>query len=98
VDEVDFLGRRVPFGNDLLFEAPAIKGFVLHAEICEDVWTPIPPSTFAALAGATVLLNARRIIGAVCVRRSRASAWRLIFIRRRASASRLRIWRGTGTR
>jgi len=56
-NEVDFLDQRVPFGNDLLFEASAIKGFVLHAEICEDVWTPIPPSTYAALAGATVLLN-----------------------------------------
>ncbi len=31
--------------------------FILHAEICEDVWTPIPPSSYAALAGATVLAN-----------------------------------------
>ena len=31
--------------------------FVLHVEICEDVWTPIPPSSYAALAGATVLAN-----------------------------------------
>ena len=28
-----------------------------HVEICEDVWVPIPPSSFAALAGATVLVN-----------------------------------------
>ena len=55
--EVDFLDQRVPFGNDLVFEAANFEGFTLHAEICEDVWTPIPPSTYAALAGATVLAN-----------------------------------------
>ncbi|MBC8161697.1 MAG: NAD(+) synthase [Roseiflexaceae bacterium] len=55
--EVTLLGQRVPFGNDVMFEADDLPGFVLHAEICEDVWTPIPPSTFAALAGATVLAN-----------------------------------------
>ena len=55
--EVRFLGQRVPFGNDLIFSATTLPGFALHAEICEDVWTPIPPSTYAALAGATVLAN-----------------------------------------
>jgi NAD+ synthase (glutamine-hydrolysing) len=55
--EVRFLGEQVPFGNDLVFEAANFQGFRLHAEICEDVWTPIPPSTYAALAGATVLVN-----------------------------------------
>lgn len=55
--EVVLLDQRVPFGNDVIFEANDLPGFVLHAEICEDVWTPIPPSTYAALAGATVLAN-----------------------------------------
>jgi NAD+ synthase (glutamine-hydrolysing) len=55
--EVMFLDERVPFGNDLIFEAGNVDGFRLHAEICEDFWTPIPPSTYAALAGATVLVN-----------------------------------------
>src|SRR5881296_3177738 len=55
--EVSLLGERVPFGNDLIFEAANVEGFNLHVEICEDVWTPIPPSTYAALAGATVLAN-----------------------------------------
>jgi NAD+ synthase (glutamine-hydrolysing) len=55
--EVTFLGKQVPFGNDLIFEASNLDGFRLHAEICEDVWAPIPPSTYAALAGATVLVN-----------------------------------------
>src|SRR5262249_20781329 len=55
--EVLFLGERTPFGNNLVFEASNVEGFNLHVEICEDVWTPIPPSTYAALAGATVLAN-----------------------------------------
>jgi NAD+ synthase (glutamine-hydrolysing) len=56
-DRVRLFGQEVPFGNDLLFEAEGIDDFTLHAEICEDVWTPIPPSTYAALGGATVLVN-----------------------------------------
>jgi NAD+ synthase (glutamine-hydrolysing) len=50
-------GEQVPFGPDLLFAASDVPGLVLHAEICEDMWVPIPPSAEAALAGATVLLN-----------------------------------------
>lgn len=56
-DEVTFLGRTVPFGSDLIFDAVNLEGFRLHVEICEDVWVPIPPSTYAALGGATVLAN-----------------------------------------
>ena len=55
--EVQLLGQQVPFGNDLIFDAGNVPNFVLHTEICEDVWAPLPPSTFAALAGATVLAN-----------------------------------------
>ncbi len=55
--EVRLGGLAAPFGADLLFEASDVRGFVLHAEICEDMWVPMPPSTGAALAGATVLLN-----------------------------------------
>ncbi|NVN48426.1 NAD synthetase/Glutamine amidotransferase chain of NAD synthetase [Mycolicibacterium hippocampi] len=46
-----------PFGPDLLFAAADLPGFVLHVEICEDMFVPIPPSAQAALAGATVLAN-----------------------------------------
>ena len=45
------------FGSDLLFEAADLPGFVVHAEICEDLWVPAPPSSAGALAGATVLAN-----------------------------------------
>ncbi|HET6259345.1 MAG TPA: NAD(+) synthase [Pseudonocardia sp.] len=47
----------VPFGPDLLFSASDVPGFVLHVEVCEDMWVPIPPSAEATLAGATVLAN-----------------------------------------
>ncbi|WP_018157706.1 NAD(+) synthase [Demetria terragena] len=50
-------GREVPFGPDLLFRATDLPGLTLHVEVCEDLWVPIPPSTEAALAGATVLAN-----------------------------------------
>lgn len=49
--------RFAPFGPDLLFAALDVPGLVVHAEICEDMWVPVPPSSEAALAGATVLLN-----------------------------------------
>ncbi|MDG5482712.1 NAD(+) synthase [Mycolicibacterium gadium] len=49
--------RDVPFGPDLLFTAIDVPGFVLHVEICEDMFVPVPPSAKAALAGATVLAN-----------------------------------------
>jgi NAD+ synthase (glutamine-hydrolysing) len=55
--EMLFLGERVPFGSDIIFDATNVVDFSLHIEICEDVWTPIPPSTYAALAGATILAN-----------------------------------------
>ena len=57
VDHVTLLGRSVPFGTDILIEAADLPGLVMHTEICEDLWVPIPPSTWAALAGATLLTN-----------------------------------------
>ena len=54
---VRLLGEDVPIGPDLLFAAEDVPGFVLHAEVCEDMWVPVPPSATAALAGATVLAN-----------------------------------------
>ncbi len=54
---VRLCGQDVPFGTDILLKASDIADLTIHMEICEDVWTPVPPSSFAALAGATVLLN-----------------------------------------
>ncbi|WP_294318850.1 NAD(+) synthase [uncultured Sphingomonas sp.] len=50
-------GQEVPFGTDLLFAAHDLPDFVFHAEICEDFWSPLPPSTAGAMAGALVLCN-----------------------------------------
>ncbi len=54
---VRLLDEDVPFGTDILMRATHLPGMVLHTDICEDLWVPVPPSTLAALAGATVLGN-----------------------------------------
>jgi NAD+ synthase (glutamine-hydrolysing) len=56
-DVIRVAGQLAPFGTDVLVEATDLPGLTLHTEICEDVWTPVPPSTWAALGGATVLAN-----------------------------------------
>ena len=50
-------GAVVPFGPNLLFEVADVPGLTFHVEVCEDMWVPVPPSSLAALAGATVLVN-----------------------------------------
>ncbi|HEY1735212.1 MAG TPA: nitrilase-related carbon-nitrogen hydrolase, partial [Methylovirgula sp.] len=57
IGEIAIGDRRAPFGPDLLFVAEDVPGLVVHAEICEDLWVPVPQSSIAALAGATVLAN-----------------------------------------
>ena len=47
----------VPFGNQLLFQLEGQPLCSFHVEICEDLWVPIPLSSYAALAGANVLIN-----------------------------------------
>jgi NAD+ synthase (glutamine-hydrolysing) len=56
-DELRLLGDSVPFGPRLVFSCSDLPGFAVHVEICEDLWAPIPPSSYGALAGATVLVN-----------------------------------------
>jgi NAD+ synthase (glutamine-hydrolysing) len=56
-DDLNLLGATVPFSPRLLFAARDLPGFAVHVEICEDLWTPIPPSTYGAMAGASVLAN-----------------------------------------
>lgn len=52
-----FDGTEVPFGPGLLFRADNMENLIVSAEICEDVWSPLPPSIQAALEGATVIVN-----------------------------------------
>ena len=57
VREITFEGKKIPFGPQILFQAEGMEDLVVAAEICEDVWSPIPPSIQAALEGATVIVN-----------------------------------------
>lgn len=50
-------GIEAMFGTNLLFRAADVPGLVLAVEVCEDLWVPVPPSSRAALAGATVIVN-----------------------------------------
>ena len=55
---VDILDQaNIPFGEKLLFQCQDLQNFTFFIEICEDLWVPIPPSSSAALAGATLILN-----------------------------------------
>lgn len=57
-DTVTVLGQTgIPFGTDILIRSRDIPGFVLHTQVCEDGWVPVPPSSLAVLAGATVVAN-----------------------------------------
>ncbi len=57
-DSIDLCGQiEIPFGTDLLFAVDGMPDVVVGAEICEDVWTPCPPSIFHAMAGATIIVN-----------------------------------------
>ena len=57
VDRINYAGQNVPIGSDLLFAAAGIPDLKIGIEICEDLWVPIPPSSYQALYGATLLLN-----------------------------------------
>ena len=50
-------GQQVPFGTDMLFRSTGSVPVTFHVEICEDIWVPVPPSSYAAMAGAEVLVN-----------------------------------------
>jgi NAD+ synthase (glutamine-hydrolysing) len=57
-ETIDICGQvNIPFGADILFDVDNIHNFKFFIEICEDVWVPIPPSSFAAMAGATLIGN-----------------------------------------
>lgn len=55
--EMILCGQKVPIGSDLLFQCETIENLKIGIEICEDLWAPIPPSSYQSLFGATILLN-----------------------------------------
>ena len=57
VEKYVFDGAKVPFGTGLLFRCEDFPDFTVAAEICEDLWSPMPPSTIHARGGATVIAN-----------------------------------------
>jgi len=74
---VELFGDTIPFGMDLLFADASQSDLILGVEICEDCWVPIPPSTYQAMAGATVLCNlsaSNFIVGKAELRRMLANS------------------------
>ncbi|MEN6316952.1 MAG: NAD(+) synthase [Clostridiaceae bacterium] len=57
ISEAELFGERIPFGTDLLFEAKSQYNICFGVEICEDLWAPIPPSSYQAIAGAALIFN-----------------------------------------
>ena len=47
-------GQEVPFGTDLIFTNGSYN---FGIEICEDLWVPIPPSSFLSIQGADIVFN-----------------------------------------
>ena len=73
VEQITLCGQEVPFGTSLLFRCRQLESFVLGVELCEDLWSALPPSTFHALAGATVIANlsaSDETVGKAAYRRS----------------------------
>lgn len=56
-EQIEFDGKKVAFGPQILFECREMKELVVAAEVCEDVWAPVSPSVPAAIQGATILAN-----------------------------------------
>lgn len=54
---VTLFGNSVPFGVGLTFGCENMPELCFSAEICEDMWSPLPPSTKAALSGAVIIAN-----------------------------------------
>ena len=76
IDGDDYIlpgGDETRIGNNLLFELGEEEKVTLGIELCEDAWTPIPPSRFLSLAGAEVILNlsaSNEVIGKESYRRT----------------------------
>lgn len=101
---VSFAGYgEVPFGSSQLFECDTVSGLIVAAEICEDLWVPNPPSTAAALAGATLVVNlsaSNELVGKADYRRGLVSSTsaRLVCAYAYASGRLGRVHPGRGLR
>lgn len=57
IPSLDRQESPILFGSQILFSAENLPGFTLGVEICEDLWTPAPPSCGLAVHGATIIAN-----------------------------------------
>lgn len=55
--EVDFGGKKIPMGTKMLFSCQTMPELKIAVEICEDLWTPEPPSIRHARNGAVLIVN-----------------------------------------
>lgn len=72
IRNIKLLGQTVPFGTNIIFRAENNCDLAIALEICEDLWTAIPPSSYHANAGATLICNlsaGNEIIGKADYRR-----------------------------
>ena len=79
--------NSVPFGADILICDRNNPRLVIAAEICEDLWSPVPPSSKASLAGATMIVNlaaSNEVIG--------KAEYRRLLIKSHSSSSYARIF------
>jgi NAD+ synthase (glutamine-hydrolysing) len=71
--EVRVGDQSVPVGTDLLFQARERSDLLVGVEICEDLWGPLPPSSFQVLHGAQLIANlsaSNELVGKAAYRRS----------------------------
>lgn len=55
--EIIIGNQTAPIGTDLIFNCKELPHVTVGVEICEDLWAPVQPSTWAAMAGATLICN-----------------------------------------
>lgn len=57
VVKVCIAGQQTYMGSRILFRCSDFEKLVIGVEICEDLWTPLPPSVSHAMNGATLIVN-----------------------------------------
>lgn len=74
---IDFDGKKVPFGKNIIFENKDDENFKVAIEICEDLWTVVPPSSMHSIMGATIIANlscSDEVVGKADFRRALVSS------------------------
>ena len=56
-NEINICNQNVPIGSDIIFKCKTIKNLKIGIEICEDLWSCIPPSSYQSISGATIIIN-----------------------------------------